>query len=62
MIYENYLKWFKRIYEDPTKKGAVIVHGLEEMTIHNKNEVFNILQKGSEKRQTAATLMNAHSR
>ncbi|XP_061932410.1 kinesin-like protein Klp61F [Apis cerana] len=50
-----------RIYEDPTKKGAVIVHGLEEMTIHNKNEVFNILQKGSEKRQTAATLMNAHS-
>ncbi|XP_033187905.2 kinesin-like protein Klp61F [Bombus vancouverensis nearcticus] len=50
-----------RIYEDPTKKGAVIVHGLEEMSIHTKNEVFNILQKGSEKRQTAATLMNDHS-
>ncbi|KAK9298648.1 hypothetical protein QLX08_008120 [Tetragonisca angustula] len=50
-----------RIYEDPIKKGAVIVHGLEEISIHTKNEVFNILQKGSDKRQTAATLMNAHS-
>lgn len=52
----------KRIYEDSTKKGAVIVHGLEEVIIHNKSEVFKILQKGLEKRQTAATLMNAHSR
>ncbi|OAD59060.1 hypothetical protein WN48_09369 [Eufriesea mexicana] len=50
-----------RIYEDPIKKGAVIVHGLEEIPIHNKIEVFNILQKGTVKRQTAATLMNAHS-
>ncbi|XP_012151720.1 kinesin-like protein Klp61F [Megachile rotundata] len=50
-----------RIYEDPTKKGSVIVHGLEEMPIHTKIEVFKILQRGSEKRQTAATLMNAHS-
>ena len=38
------------------------MHGLEEISIHTKNEVFNILQKGSDKRQTAATLMNAHSR
>lgn len=53
---------FYRIYEDPTKKGSVIVHGLEEMPIHNKTEVFKILQRGSEKRQTATTLMNAHSR
>ncbi|XP_011311260.1 bipolar kinesin KRP-130 [Fopius arisanus] len=50
-----------RIYEDTTKKGAVIIHGLEEVTVHNKNEVYKILEKGSEKRQTAATLMNAHS-
>ncbi|XP_017799179.1 PREDICTED: kinesin-like protein Klp61F [Habropoda laboriosa] len=50
-----------RIYEDPIKKGSVIVHGLEEVVIHNKNEVFKILQKGSEKRQTATTLMNAYS-
>lgn len=38
------------------------MHGLEEIPIHNKIEVFNILQKGTMKRQTAATLMNAHSR
>ena len=50
-----------RIYDDSTKKGAVIVHGLEEMIIRTKSEVFSILQKGSEKRQTATTLMNAHS-
>lgn len=51
-----------RLYEDSTKKGSVIIHGLEEVTVHNKNEVYKILEKGSEKRQTAATLMNAHSR
>ncbi|KAH0953690.1 hypothetical protein HN011_005552 [Eciton burchellii] len=50
-----------RLYEDATRKGAVIIHGLEEVTVHNKNEVYKILEKGSEKRQTAATLMNAHS-
>ncbi|XP_054005394.1 kinesin-like protein Klp61F [Hylaeus anthracinus] len=50
-----------RIYEDSTKKGAVIVHGLQEVAIHNKLDVFQILQKGSEKRQTAATLLNANS-
>jgi len=31
-------------------------------TEDSKNEVYKILEKGSEKRQTAATLMNAHSR
>lgn len=50
-----------RLYEDATRKGAVIIHGLEEVTVHNKSEVYKILEKGSEKRQTAATLMNAHS-
>lgn len=51
-----------RLYEDAARKGSVIIHGLEEVTVHNKNEVYNILEKGSERRQTAATLMNAHSR
>lgn len=51
-----------RLYEDATRKGSVIIHGLEEVTVHNKNEVYKILEKGSEKRQTAATFMNAHSR
>ncbi|XP_014205799.1 kinesin-like protein Klp61F isoform X2 [Copidosoma floridanum] len=50
-----------RIYEDATRKGAIIIHGLEEVTVHNKSEVYKILDKGSERRQTAATLMNAHS-
>ncbi|XP_076282496.1 kinesin-like protein KIF11 isoform X2 [Lasioglossum baleicum] len=50
-----------RIYEDSTKKGAVIVNGLEEATVYNKSDVYAILQKGSEKRQTAATLMNTNS-
>ncbi|EFN84783.1 Bipolar kinesin KRP-130 [Harpegnathos saltator] len=50
-----------RLYEDATRKGSVIIHGLEEVTVHNKNEVYKILEKGSERRQTAATLMNAHS-
>ena len=39
----------------------MLVHGLEEVIVHDKNEVFAILEKGSLRRQTAATLMNAHS-
>ncbi|XP_043790092.1 kinesin-like protein Klp61F [Apis laboriosa] len=50
-----------RLYEDTSKKGAVIVHGLEEVTIHNTSEVYKILKKGSDKRQTAATFMNTQS-
>ncbi|XP_046423886.1 kinesin-like protein Klp61F [Neodiprion fabricii] len=50
-----------RLYEDACKKGAVIIHGLEEVTVYNKCEVYKILEKGSEKRQKAATLMNAQS-
>ena len=38
-----------------------MVHGLEEVIVHDKNEVFAILERGRMKRQTAATLMNAHS-
>ncbi|KZS20307.1 Kinesin-like protein [Daphnia magna] len=34
---------------------------MEEVTVHNKNEVYSILAKGSLKRKIAATLMNAHS-
>ncbi|KAF7993833.1 hypothetical protein HCN44_011102 [Aphidius gifuensis] len=50
-----------RIYEDASRKGAIIIHGLEEVTVHNKNEVYKILEKGSERRKTSATLMNAQS-
>ena len=37
------------------------MQGLEEVQVHNKREVYQILEKGSKKRQTAATMMNAHS-
>ena len=40
----------------------MVIQGLEEVTVHNKDEVYAILEKGARKRQTAATLMNAHSR
>ncbi|BFZ01884.1 hypothetical protein BsWGS_04923 [Bradybaena similaris] len=50
-----------RIYEDNVKKGSVIISGLEEVVVRNKDEVFEILQRGTAKRQTAATLMNAVS-
>nr|CAC20783.1 kinesin-like boursin [Paracentrotus lividus] len=50
-----------RIFEDSARKGSVVIQGLEEVTVHNKNEVYAILEKGASKRQTAATLMNAHS-
>ena len=38
-----------------------VAQGLEEMQVQNKKEVYTILERGSKKRQTAATLMNAHS-
>ncbi|KAJ9600610.1 hypothetical protein L9F63_026254, partial [Diploptera punctata] len=50
-----------RLFEDATKKGSVIIQGLEEVMVDNKNEVYSIMEKGSLKRQTAATLMNAQS-
>lgn len=50
-----------KIFEDSTKKGSVIIQNLEEITVHSKDEVYFILEKGAAKRQTAATLLNATS-
>lgn len=50
-----------RIFEDSAKKGAVILSGLEEVSVHSKADVYTILKKGSDKRRTASTLMNARS-
>lgn len=36
---------------------GVIIKGLEEITVHNKDEVYQILEKGAAKRTTAAALM-----
>uniref|UniRef100_A0A8C4R6U8 Kinesin-like protein n=1 Tax=Eptatretus burgeri TaxID=7764 RepID=A0A8C4R6U8_EPTBU len=43
------------------EQGAVMVKGLEEITVHNKDEVYAILESGAAKRRTAFTLMNAYS-
>ncbi|XP_015749721.1 PREDICTED: kinesin-like protein KIF11 [Acropora digitifera] len=50
-----------RLFEDATRKGSVVIQGLEELVVHDKDDVYNILERGRAKRQTAATLMNAHS-
>ena len=50
-----------RLFEDSTKKGSVIIQGLEEVQVKNKSEVHLLLEKGSAKRKTAETLMNANS-
>ncbi|KAH9390136.1 Kinesin- protein 11 [Tyrophagus putrescentiae] len=50
-----------RIYNDAERKGSVIVSGLVEVPVTTKHEIFQILEKGSIKRQTAPTLMNACS-
>ncbi|KAI9532317.1 hypothetical protein NQZ68_033258 [Dissostichus eleginoides] len=39
---------------------SVVGKGLEEVTVH-KDEVYQILERGSAKRRTASTLMNAYS-
>lgn len=44
------------------RQRGVIVKGLEEVTVHNKDEVYQILERGAAKRRTASTLMNAYSR
>ncbi|XP_047479172.1 kinesin-like protein Klp61F [Penaeus chinensis] len=50
-----------RLYEDSARKGSCIIQGLEEVLVRSKSDVYSVLEKGSAKRQTAATLMNAHS-
>ncbi|KAI1295600.1 Kinesin-like protein KIF11 [Halotydeus destructor] len=50
-----------KIYDDAAKKGKVIVGGLCEVNVNSKAEIYDILQKGSAKRQTAATKLNACS-
>ena len=42
-------------------QGSVVIQGLEEVVVKNKHEVYNIMKKGSQRRQTASTIMNATS-
>jgi kinesin family protein 11 len=50
------------LYEDLNRKGSVVVQGAEEILVKNAEDVITILQKGSLKRQIAATKMNDVSR
>ena len=49
-----------QMFDDPRSKRGVIIKGLEEITVYNKDEVYQILEKGAAKRTTAATLMNSY--
>ncbi|KAI9015182.1 P-loop containing nucleoside triphosphate hydrolase protein [Gaertneriomyces semiglobifer] len=50
-----------RIYEDYNKKGSVVIQGIEETLVKNAQDVISVLQRGSNKRQIAATNMNETS-
>uniref|UniRef100_A0A8C9VE40 Kinesin-like protein n=1 Tax=Scleropages formosus TaxID=113540 RepID=A0A8C9VE40_SCLFO len=50
-----------QMFDDPRNKRGVIIKGLEEVSVHNKDEVYQILERGAAKRKTASTLMNAYS-
>ncbi|XP_014783299.1 kinesin-like protein KIF11 [Octopus bimaculoides] len=50
-----------RMYEDPKRQGSLIIHGMEEITVNFKDEIYQILERGASRRQTASTLMNATS-
>jgi len=50
-----------KLFEDPMVRGSVIIHGLEDVIVTSKEQVMGILKKGSMKRQTAETMMNATS-
>ena len=59
---ENCIIWKYLIYDYLCSSlNQMLWQGLEEMQVQGKKEVYTILERGSKKRQTAATLMNAHS-
>ena len=50
-----------KLFEDLNRKGSVVVQGLEEILVKNAEDVIGIMQKGTLKRQIAATKMNETS-
>lgn len=50
-----------RIYEDPSGKKGMLVHGLTEHLATTADQVFALLKQSSEKRKTAETLLNKKS-
>jgi kinesin family protein 11 len=49
-----------RIFDDKTK--GVSIAGAEEVVVRTRDEVYELLKRGADKRRTAATLMNISSR
>nr|KAJ3418989.1 kinesin motor protein cin8 [Polyrhizophydium stewartii] len=47
-----------KLFEDSSRKGSVIIQGLEEILVKSARDVISVLQLGSGRRQTAATKMN----
>lgn len=50
-----------KIYDDRNMKGSTIIQNLTQRTVVNEKEVFDLLVEGTEKRKTAATLLNEQS-
>ncbi|KIY61043.1 kinesin-domain-containing protein [Cylindrobasidium torrendii FP15055 ss-10] len=46
---------------DNTNKAGVYIQGVEEVAVSDCSDALNVLQKGSTRRQTAATKFNDHS-
>ena len=49
------------IYEDPRNEGGIVISKLKEVTITNKNELFDVLKVGERNKAVASTLMNNRS-
>ena len=43
------------------RSKLIVFQGLDEVQVHRKSQVYNILEKGSDKRKTAETFMDAQS-
>ncbi|KAJ3161688.1 kinesin motor protein cin8 [Geranomyces michiganensis] len=47
-----------RIFDDYQRKGSIVIQNLEEILVKSAADVIAVLQRGSMKRQSAATKMN----
>ena len=48
-----------KMYDDT--KGGIKIKGMSEVGVKNKDDIYEIMERGSMKRKVAATEMNAHS-
>ena len=48
-----------KMYDDA--KGGVKIKNMTEVGVKNKDDIYGIMERGSQKRKVAATEMNAHS-